>query len=392
MKSLFKLSIILACLLLIIISCSDDPSSIGVNLIGNEYLVLNNFNTQDDSTTQTSHYYKNIGYLGLSSRIFIGKRGDLEASTLMKFDFIINDSLQDNFLDDSIKINYAGIRLLPEYTYNDAAQSMDFTVHKITNYWTSSFYTIDSLPTLTYDNTDLISNRSFNDSLYTFNIDKNIVLSWIKSSIDTNLEKNYGIYFKPTAGSGKIVGFPAFSLYDTLYAKLTVVVEKPGFYTDTLSGFLTSDVSVISGNLPTLPNGEIAVQGGLVVESKLFFDLKNIPKNVIINNAQLILNQDTTNSVLSKSGAGTIRIFSVVDSTTDSVNTSNTVLMTRQDDIFTGNITSFINNWVNYQNNQGMILTTGTQTDNLELVAIKGSNYADFKQRPQIKVVYTSKK
>ena len=151
-------------------------------------------------------------------------------------------------------------------------------------------------------------------------------------------------------------------------------------------------MSVISGNLPTLPNGEIAVQGGLVVESKLFFDLKNIPKNVIINNAQLILNQDTTNSVLSKSGAGTIRIFSVVDSTTDSVNTSNTVLMTRQDDIFTGNITSFVNNWVNYQNNQGMILTTGTQTDNLELVAIKGSNYADFKQRPQIKVVYTSKK
>jgi len=392
LKFLFKLTIILACLSLIIISCSDDPSSIGVDLIGSEYLVLNNFNTQDDSTTQTSYYYKNAGSLGLSSRIFIGKRGDLEASTLMRFDFIINDSLQDNFLDDSIKVNYAKIRLLPNYTYNDAAQSMDFTVHKISNYWTSSSYTIDSLSTLMYDNSDVISNRNFSDSLYTFNIDNNIVLSWIKSSIDTNLEKNYGVYFKPTAGSGKIVGFPAYTLYDTTYAQLTVVVEKPGFYIDTLSGFLVSDVSVISGNFPVLPDGEIAVQGGLAIESKLFFNIKNIPQNVIINNAQLILKQDTTNSVLSQSGAGSIRIFSVVDSTTDSVNTSNSILMTKQDDIFTGNITSLVSDWVNNKNNQGMILTTGTQTDNLEMIAIKGSNYADLKERPQIKVVYTSKK
>ena len=394
MKSLLKLTIIMGVLSLIILSCSDDPSSIGIGLVESESLSVNTFNTRDDSTAQTSSSYKEVVSLGLSSRIFIGKKGDLDASTLMKFDFVLPDSLKSGFLNDSITVNEATITLLPDYTYNDAQQTMDFNIYKINNYWNSSTYTIDSLQQkLDYDNsTDLSSNKNFTDSIYTLNLDNSTVLSWIKSSLDTTLEKNYGIYFKPTPGSGKIVGFPAFGLSDTSYASLTVVIQREGSYTDTVIGYLTADVSVISGDLPTLPTGEIAIQGGLTVRSKLFFDINDIPENVVINKAQLILTQDTLSSVTSESGAGSIAVYSIVDSTTDSVDVYSAVLMTKQDNIFTGDITHFVDNWVNKKNNQGMILISGTQTDNLELLAIKGSNYSDLLERPLIKVTYTSKK
>lgn len=391
MKSLIKLTIFLSILSLIILSCSDDPSSIGIDLVGTDNLLVKSFDTQVDSTIQTSSIYKEVVSLGLSSEIFIGKMGNVEASTLMKFDFILDDSLHSGFLNDSIIIKEAFIKLTPNYTYNDTLQTMDFNVYKILNYWASSGYTIDSLTSLDHDIVDLISNKNFTDSLYTLDIDKNIVLSWIKTSIDTNLEKNYGIYFKPAMSSGKIVGFPGFSLSDTSYTSLTVVIEKAGVYIDTIPGYLTSDVSVIGGELPALPGDEIAVQGGLTVKSKLFFDITDIPENVVINNAQLILTQDTLNSILSKSGAGSIRIYRIVDGTTDSVDYATTVLMTKSDDVFTGTITSFVDRWINDKDNQGMVLTTGTQTDNLELIAIKGSNYSNFLERPQIKVVYSLK-
>lgn len=391
MKILITLTA-LAILSLFISSCADDPSSIGIDLVGSENLLVNSFNTQDDSTAQTSSSYKEVVSLGLSSRVFIGIKGNIEASTLMKFDFITADSMDDAFLNDSITITKAYIRLYPDYTYNDDQQSMDFNIYKINNYWTSSSYTIDSLPLLDYDNSvDLSFNKSFTDSIYTLDIDNNSVLDWIKSSIDTNYKKNYGIYFKPTMGSGKIVGFPGYSLSDTSFASLTVIIEKTGSYIDTISGYLTSDVSVVSGELPTLPAGEIAVQGGITVKSKLFFDIKNIPDNVVINNAQLILKQDTLNSVLSSSGAGTIRIYGVVDSTTDSLDYYTTVLMTKNDDIYTGSITPIVDRWVNDKDNQGIILTTGTQNDNLEMIAIKGSDYSVFLERPEIKVVYSKK-
>ena len=392
MKSLFTSTIILGIFSLIVLSCSDDPSSIGADLIGSENLYVNTFNTQNDSTVQNSIYYKEVVSLGLSTRIFIGIKGDIEASTLMKFDFLLDDSLKNSFLNDSITVIEAEIKLYPNYTYNDAQQSMDFTIHKINNYWTSSTYTIDSLPLLMYDNQDVSSNKIFTDSIYTLDIDNNLVLSWMKTSLDTTLEKNYGIYFKPTPGSGKIIGFPAYSLSDTSYASLTVIINKAGSYVDTITGYLTSDVSVISGGLPVLPAGEIGIQGGLTVRSKLFFNITNIPENVVINNAQLIITQDTLSSVTSKSGAGSMAVFGIVDSTTDSVDVYSSVIMTKKDNIFTGNITSILDKWVNKKDNQGLIITTGTLTDNLELIAIKGSDYSNFLERPQIKVTYTSQK
>ena len=392
MKSLFTSTIILGIFSLIVLSCSDDPSSIGADLIGSENLYVNTFNTQNDSTVQNSIYYKEVVSLGLSTRIFIGIKGDIEASTLMKFDFLLDDSLKNSFLNDSITVIEAEIKLYPNYTYNDAQQSMDFTIHKINNYWTSSTYTIDSLPLLMYDNQDVSSNKIFTDSIYTLDIDNNLVLSWMKTSLDTTLEKNYGIYFKPTPGSGKIIGFPAYSLSDTSYASLTVIINKAGSYVDTITGYLTSDVSVISGDLPVLPAGEIGIQGGLTVRSKLFFNITNIPENVVINNAQLIITQDTLSSVTSKSGAGSMAVFGIVDSTTDSVDVYSSVIMTKKDNIFTGNITSILDKWVNKKDNQGLIITTGTLTDNLELIAIKGSDYSNFLERPQIKVTYTSQK
>jgi hypothetical protein len=376
---------------MIFTSCSDDPSSIGIDLLAGDFVIVSSFDTKDDSVFQSSSYFKEVLPLGLASRLLIGKRDDIEASALMDFAFFINDSMKQDFLDGNITVNKATIELTPIYTYTDESAEFDFTVHKINSDWAPASFTSDSLPGLSFDAEDLSSNKNFTDSLYTFDLNNDFVLSWIKFTLDSSLEAVNGIYYQPTMNSNKVVGFQALTTTSSTAAKLKIVIEKQGSYTDTIQPFIFSDVSAVVGDVPVLPAESIALQSSITVQGKLFFDVSNVPREVIVNQAELILTADTLNSITGSSFNGNLLAYRVTDSTDNSIDEDNAIELRKDNDVYSGDVTSFVTLWIANNNNEGMIIRPGSITEGLELFAIKGSEYPDSSMRPRLRIVFTSR-
>jgi hypothetical protein len=386
----------LAALVIIIIiftlnSCSDDPSSIGSDLVRSDYIKVANFDSQVDSLSQSSSFFKKVLPLGLASKILLGRRGDTEASILMKFVFSIDDSMKDDLMADNIVIKKAYLELTPAYTFSDTLAPLDFSVHKINDYWSITQFTADSLQFLSYENEDLSSNKNFNDTLYTLDLDNSLILSWIKSSIDTSLEKNLGIFFKPDINSAKIVGFESLTTTSTDAAKLRIVIEKQGSYTDTIRGYIFGDVSAVSTELPILPAGEMGVQASSTLQSKILLDTSILPKNIIINRAELLIQEDTLNSVIGTAFGSALQGYLITDSDSNIVDENSRVSFTKSDNIYTGDITDLIDYWYSGEDNFGMILRSSSLVEGVNLVVLKGSDYPVESERPRLKIVYTTR-
>ena len=390
MKYPLSLYVIILLTLLSLLSCSDDPTSIGIELLDGDYLVVSTFDTKDETVTQSSSFFKEVVPLGFSNYVLIGKREELEATTLMNFLFFIEDSLRQDFLDGNILVNQAFMELTPTYTYTDEDADYDFTVHEITSDWSIEF-TSDSLDDLMFNMEDLSSNKNFTDTIYTFDLNNDFVLQWIKNSIDSSLGKNNGLYFIPTMSTGKVVGFQALTPTSSAAAKLKVVIEKQGSFVDTIRAFIFADVSTIMAGLPNLPAADIGVQSSTTIQSRLLFDLSEIPRDITINKAELILTEDTLNSITGSSFNSNLAVYKITDSSDVTIDESRGILLGRNGNIFTGNITSFITSWINNNDNQGMVIRTASLIDRLELFAIKGSEYPELTERPRLRIVFTSK-
>ena len=388
----YPLSFIVIIFLIVInvLSCSDDPTSIGIDLLDGDFLIVSTFDTADDTVTQSSSFFKEVVPLGLSSKVMIGKRDELEATALMDFTFFIADSLRQDFLDGNILVNKAFIELTPAYTYTDEDAEYDFTVHEITSDWSIGF-TSDSLANLSFDEEDLSSNKNFTDSLYTFDLNNDFVLQWIKVSIDSSLGKNNGIYYIPTMSTGKVVGFQALTTTSSNAAKLRVVIEKPGSFVDTIRAFIFADVSTIIKDLPVLPVVDIGVQASTTIQSRLFFDLSEIPPDIIINKAELILTEDTLSSITGSSFNPNLTVFKITDSSDVTIDESRGILLIKNNNTYTGDITLFIISWITNEDNQGMVIRSASLIEGLELFAIKGSDDPNLSERPRLRIVFTSK-
>lgn len=372
------------------ISCADEPSSIGVELVGGDNIVVKTFDSQTDTINQTTSYFKRVIPLSSASKILIGKNQDVTAYALMQFLFALPDTIKDAINDNSISVTDSWLILRRRYTFGDTLANMNFTVHKITTPWTINTFTIDSLSILQYEQNDVSSNLMINDTTYTFDLDTGLVLSWMKYFADPTQESNYGIFYMPDASSQKVVGFQALSLTTTGDAKLYVVLEKPGSYVDTINGFVASDVSLIDGMLPTAPPGELAVRSSITVNGLLKFDLSKIPAGAVINSATLTIYPDTTNSLYGTDYNNSLIVFFEEDPDSNKYLTPG-VTLNQSGSGYTGTITQFVRAWIYGTENNGLLIQPGNQVEGLELFMLYGSDAADFNLRPRLKIVYTTK-
>ena len=390
---LSRISVILLIFIISVsfLACEDEPSALGIELLASDLISVRTFDSQIDTLDQKSGYHKKVIQLGTSSKILIGKHENIEASTLLKFIFGLADTLKDDIIAGDLVVNEAWIEITTRYVYVDSNEVMDFTVHKVNNSWDPFEFTIDNLPALSYEMNDISSNKEITDSNYIFNIDPDVILSWMKNAADTSLEKNYGIYLKPVNNSGKVVGFQAFTATSSEAAKLTLVIEKTGSYVDTINGFIFADVSVVDGVLPTLPSEDIAVQSSISVNSIIAFDLSVVPDGVVINSAELIIKRDSINTRTGTSFENNLLAYFVEDSTAKEVNEGGAFKISFINNGYSGDITSYVRIWINEKRNQGVILRSGNDIEGLELFALKGSNAVNFAERPRIKIVYTAR-
>jgi hypothetical protein len=392
LKLFYSLPLLLIAASLLIISCSDEPSSIGIDLIGSDYIVVKTFDSASDTINQSSSYFKHVIPLGASDWILIGKKQNTTASTLLKFIFILPDSLKTDVLADDISVTSSWIELRSAYTYTqaDTLGTMNFTVHEVNSYWTYTLFTFDSLSKLQYDPVDVSSNFIITDSSYTFNINNSLTLAWMKNSADNTVESNFGIYLAPIASSNKIVGFQSITPVSTKEAKLNVVIEKAGAYVDTISAISFADVSLVDGPLPTLPSGLMCVQSSVSINSRLKFDFGVLPPGIVINKAELIITNDPANGMKGSSYNNSIKALYLAD---DSLTTQgNAVTLSYSAGKYSGDITGFVRSWVSTKQNFGMLLQSGNQLLGLDLFALKGSDYPEVADRPRLRITYTQQK
>lgn len=390
MKVKVFLPIIILLSFVLFFACEDEPSAIGVELISSEFVSVKSFDTQTDSIEQNSSLYKIVEPLGIADRILIGKYQDITTTTLMRFIFGLNDSVKDDVLNDVINVLEAEITLTNRYVYGDTNAAMNFTVHKVNSFWSPTEFTIDSLDKLDYDMEDISIDHDISDTLHLFKISSDVVLGWLKNSADNTVESNEGLYLIPDDNSGKVIGYQALTPISSDAAKLSVVIEKPGVYTDTIRGFIFADNSLIDAPLPQLAPNLVGVQSSVTANTRLVFNLDQIPKGIVINKAELFLKRDTLNSIVGSGFTTNLSGHFITDSTTMKLESGSSITLTLTDDIYTGNITSYVRRWVNEGENQGILIRVSNFIEGLELFALYGST-ASAVNRPRLKITYTVK-
>jgi len=395
LNKLFRFFMI-SILIIGLISCDDNPTSLGSNLLPNQDLInVTQINSLDAAFEQQARFY-NTDTLDLASstKIFLGKNGNVESTMLMKFLFFFPDSIKKAILGDSLVLKNAFIEMQPIYTKGNSNNSFDFTVHEIAEDWNSLDFTIANLEALQFNNENVSSNHDFsNDTLITLDLNKALVENWMKLFSSETQEANYGIYFNFTNTTEKILGFPAISsAEDTRLTRLKLIVEVPNNYTDTLTAIVSSDVHVVKGKLPATNNNNIFVQGGIPIHSNLFVDVSKVPKYSIINKATLKLHVDESESEIGTIKTDYLKVALINDYELSKTNTDYSVINLELDSLsyYTGDITKYVQEWISTGNN-GLKLFTADEVESLNKIAIYGSENTDLKLRPYLEIIYTSK-
>ena len=376
---------------LIHFSCSDSPSSLGSDLLSQDLINILELDSAKDSLFQSASVYKKVIELSSANRLLLGKKDNIEAGILIKFLIFFADSIKQQLTNNELSVLSAKVEFTKNYTFGNSTVPIDFSVHKINSNWSTGF-TSDSLTLLTYDANDISFSKTFSDSINGFNFDTQTALNWLKASADSSIPIDNGLYIKPAMSSEKIVGFQALTIEDLPIPSLKIIIQKTGVYSDTLSYFPSVDLSVVSGSLPDVGTENIGIQAGLNSEARLFFDLSSLPKDIVVNYAQLILTVDTIKTITGTSFTNSLRVNYVTDSTSSAIDSTFSLFLDRDANTFKGSVTSFIQRTLIENNNQGLLLSASDKINGVELFAIKGSNAAVFTERPNLQIIYTSKK
>ena len=376
---------------LIHFSCSDSPSSLGSDLLSQDLINILELDSANDSLFQSASVYKKVIELSSANRLLLGKKDNIEAGILIKFLIFFADSIKQQLTNNELSVLSAKVEFTKNYTFGNSTVPIDFSVHKINNNWSTGF-TSDSLAILTYDANDISFSKTFSDSINGFNFDTQTALNWLKASADSSIPIDNGLYIKPAMSSEKIVGFQALTIEDLTIPSLKIIIQKTGVYSDTLSYFPSVDLSVVSGSLPDVGTENIGIQAGLNSEARLFFDLSSLPKDIVVNYAQLILTVDTIKTITGSSFTNSVRVNYITDSTNLAIDSTFSLFLDRDGSTFKGSVTSFIQRTLIESNNQGLLLSASDKLNGVELFAIKGSNAAALAERPNLQIIYTSKK
>lgn len=374
-----------------IVSCNDSPTDLGTKFLSQDGVEVLKLDSSIDTINQTSYSFKNVFSLGSSSQLLLGKAENVTSNVLLSFVFAIPDSIKEELAARNLTVLDSYVEMYKNYSFGDSTVAFDYSVYKVNERWISATFTADSFAFLDYDNSiDLSFNRTTeNDTVYSFHLDTTLTSSWLQNYVDTSVASNYGILLSPTDNTQKVLGFTAFNVNGQNDPRLRVVVQKPGAYTDTLLGYVSSDISVVLGDIPNVGTENIVVQSSLTSEAKLFFDFSVVPEDVVINLATLTLTVDTLASKTGSSFSNRLSVYLLDDSASNKLNPDYVYTLDRSGATFTGDITNILRAWNNRVDNQGLLIKSTLEFWGLETFAFKGSNAPLIEQRPRLEIVYS---
>jgi hypothetical protein len=383
----FIISIILLIFTFGLSSCVEEPTSIGRGLVDEDAIQTLVLDSSTDTIPQTSSTFQLSIPMGNSNMLMLGKTANIDtAALLIKFLIILPDTIREDVNNNLLTIDSAYVQFTQIYRMGEADNPFEFSVHEINSGWTSEGFTADSLASLSFNpNDELINTPEHNDTTLVFHLSSALALDWLKKEADQNLATDNGMILLPKNETDKVLGFQALSAGTTILPILSIHIAKIDGYKATLNYVPHSDISVVKGSNVVDGAAKIAVQSGIVTNSKIFFDV-NLPTGSIVNSANLTLTFDSTSSLFGTNYRNSIEVFNI-EGETDTATSRNFVELFTSNGAYTGDISPFVRHWINVEN-KGLLLKAALQTQGVDLFVFEGSA-ADPAVRPKLTITYT---
>lgn len=391
-----RLSFYLFAVTILIVSCSQDPTSVGSELISqNEKIAFQELDSYQSNIFQKSANYQENLKFGLSNVVLVGKNSYAESSILMRYHIYLPDSLLAFVKSEQYIVKSATMQMIPRYLLGDKTATLDFSVYQVRSDWSPVGFDRDSIPSLVYDPVDVSSGFTANDTLVKFNLKNDVVTEWLKYSADSNsAPKNFGLLLKPKPSTQKIVGFySAIASSSTNETILSVILERPSIRQDTVGVSPYYHIYYLTGSLPSQSNNLI-LQGGIGLKGIVFFDLSTLPKNIIVNKAILELNLNPTVTVDGEPQSDSLFAQMLADSTTKKLTRDSSVvtILSKSENIFSGDIAWMVQKWQKDDTNQGILVSLFDEYASAARIAFYGSKDPNKALRPKLKIIYMQKK
>ncbi len=382
-------------LIILIASCTNDPSNLGTNLVPNGDNL--NFKTIDSYTSSfnqslASYQFDSLKF-GSSSTILLGSYKNVTIESLIGFYINPPDSILDPFKADSSKLVKCWVEIQPTYWIGDS-NNFQFSIHRINTSWNPSTLTKDTLNEIySYMSEDLLdySTYSYVDTIMKFDLSTELVDGWIRRTYDSTYSPDYGILIRPISKTG-IVGFQGLTTYNVEeYPNLYMVFEQDGEF-DTLIAVPSVDMHVPKGDIIPNSNENIILQSSLGIRGKLFFDLSLVPENIVVNKATLDLFIDQSNTEFGTKKADTIAVGFLTNLEKVTISTKiGKYSLKRTENKYSGDIRLFVQNWVDGEDNQGMSIQLTDELRSVSHVGIYSSSCPIDSLKPKLTIYYTQK-
>lgn len=373
-------------------ACSDDPSSLGSDLLNQDNIIVSKLDSYIDTLSQTFEPHQAKLSLSSSEVLLIGKDANVESQILLAF-YVSVDSKYLSDLDSGLTFLSAEVSFNRTYYFGDTLQPFNVGIHQVTSSW-NSLFTADSMAKLTYDQSSIAQSTTIDWNSYKFSVNPSLAKEWFTSAKDTALAKNYGLLFKPN-GNCRFTGFAASTSYNGDVPTIKIIVKKTSAYEtyqDTLTYDGSVDVHTIQGTFPEASNKTLTIQSGTGVQGKLWFDLSKLPADAVVNTAKLTLSVDTLNIKVGSSYTDALLAYQIADSTTDSTNSLFVVSLTHSGNTYTGDVARIINDAVITKNNYGMLILPSYQVKGIENFALFNNNPVNGELKPRLTITYSQKK
>jgi len=372
--------------LFVLQSCENNPNDVGLEFIISDTLGTKVLDSNKDTLLITHNNFKLFVNTFQAANFFIGKSGDYESKTILKFSGLSTDYKDATVYSATLKLHYN------KYAFTDTLGTVSFNMYPLNKYYYYPTVTLDTFSSGSIGTTLIGSYTGAPTDTSTISIplDAQTVKNWLEYEADTNYaQKNYGMALVPNSNSNTIKAFSKSDSY--LCPKLVIIVNKNN-KTDTLvydSPGYVSAVTFTDAPYSILPPDRITLQNGLIYGDIMNFDLSKLSEKVTINEAYLRLKWDKANSFTGRTNPN---IFFLM--TTDSAAKTNDGIIRSpiQDDsiTFSFRLNQIFQTW-NYDKtkNLGIQLRNISDFTNLDKLVFYGPSVQDTSKRPKLIIRYT---
>lgn len=392
----FVHSFYLLALLLLFVSCSDDPNSVGNALVPEKDRLKGiKVDSFTESYQQTFKSFQNeSSFLGSSGRILLGSYKNISSEVLLSFFISLPDSIELALEAGDVILKSSWIEMYPSYWIGDSS-NYNFSVHQINTHWTSVQLDEDTLSNIHSSlGANIIESYAYTpgDTVIKFSLPNDIVDGWAKKTYDESYPENNGILLQPASSNG-IAGFQALTSFPFYkYPTLFMEYEKAGEYIDTVKADPKLDIHIPTGERLPEPTNSILLQGAINVRGNLKIDIQGIPKDVLINSAVLDLFFDETNSFEGSIKTDTVAVSFYFDNEADSVQFNyGKYPIVKKEGKFSGDIRQFVQRWVDGEPNEGLEVKLSDEERNVAAISLYSSTHPDKSLRPRITINYTTR-